>query len=262
MFRTQQGPLLWVYIVGALIFAAGVLFAISLVPGRGRKPLIAAITFLAGLFYATEFFWPVNTEGENFLTPFMEPVSHMATVLQAFALGMGIYSLLSLHLRSITRQRTGWGYSVVLIAAIFALAVPAILNEYHPNRYNAGLKAIFYNGGLVSLDAAMFSIIAFYIVSAAYRAFRIRSTEATILLASAMIVMLGQVAMGQVLTNWIPNEGFASNFRLENLKSWILYKVNSPALQAVDFGLGIGFLALSLRLWLSLERGSYFEKEL
>jgi hypothetical protein len=113
-----------------------------------------------------------------------------------------------------------------------------------------------------SLDATMFSIIAFYIVSAAYRAFRIRSTEATILLVSAAIIMLGQVAIGQAITNGIPNEGLTANFRVENLANWILKKVNSPAIMAIDFGLGVGGLATALRLWLSLERGSYFEEEL
>ena len=107
----------------------------------------------------------------------------------------------------------------------------------------------------------MFTIVAFYIVSAAYRAFRIRSREATIILASAFIIMLGQVALGQALTSVFPNEGFTANFRVENATNWIFNKVNSPALLAVNFGLSIGGLATSLRLWLSLERGSYFDEE-
>jgi hypothetical protein len=46
------------------------------------------------------------------------------------------------------------------------------------------------------------------------------------------------------------------------MANWILKKVNSPAIMAIDFGLGVGGLATALRLWLSLERGSYFEEEL
>ena len=262
MFRPQSGTTLWLYILGALLVSAVLFFALQALPGRARKPLVALITFVAGLYYAAEFFWPTGPDGENWLSPAKQPISEMSQVLGAFALGLGVYSLSLVHLRAILRQRSGWGFSVVLFAALFAIAVSGLLNTYRPNRYNEGAFRFFFNGGLQSLDAAMFSIIAFYIVSAAYRAFRIRSVEATILLASALIVMLGQVALGQALTNGIPNQGLAANLRVENISNWILTRVNSPAILAVDFGLGIGALAASLRLWLSLERGSYFDKEL
>jgi hypothetical protein len=262
MFRPVSGPLLWVYIAGALAVSGVVFFALQLIPGRFRKPLVALITFVAGLFYATEFFLPVGADNANFLTPYLDPVAQMTQVLQAFALGLGVYSLAAVHLRAIARQRSGWGFSVVLFAALFAIGISGLLKEYRPNRYNEGVFNFLFEGGLQNLDAAMFSIIAFYIVSAAYRAFRVRSVEATILLASASIVMLGQVALGQALTNGIPDQGFAANLRVENVANWILTRVNSPALLAVEFGLGIGALATSLRLWLSLERGSYFDKEL
>lgn len=262
MFQPKQGAALWGFIVLALVVSALAFFALQVIPARFRKPLIVAITFLGGLFYAVEFFWPVNAEGTNFLTPYLQPVSDVTNVVQAFALGLGLYTLVSVHGRNIVRQRSGWGFSLVLLAAIVLMAVPGLLRISHPNRYNMNLYRIFYNGGLSKLDAAMFSIIAFYIVSAAYRAFRIRSVEATILLTSAAVVMLGNVAIGQAITSGFANEGFTANFRFENLGNWLMTRVSSPALNAVDFGLGIGGLATSLRLWLSLERGSYFEKEL
>jgi hypothetical protein len=200
---------------------------------------------------------------QNFLTPYLKPVSQMTTVLQAFALGIGVYSLLAVHLRTVARKREGWGFSVVLLAAIVAMAVPAIWKEYAPD--NKALKnfyLILYDGAYNALISTMFSIVAFYIVSAAYRAFRVRSREATIILVSAFVLMLGQVALGQALTGGIPNTGFSANLRVENMANWILTRVNSPAILAIDFGLGIGSLATSLRLWLSLERGSYFDEEL
>lgn len=262
MLGPQEGVRLWLYILGALIASVGIFFALQLIPGRFRKPLVALITFVAGLFYAVEFFWPVNAEGQNWLSPGVEPVAHMTQVLQAFALGLGVYSLSMVHLRAIARQRSGWGFSVVLFGAMLAICILGLLKEERPNRYNENAFNFFFVGGLQSLDATMFSIIAFYIVSAAYRAFRIRSTEATILLVSAFIVMMGQVALGQIFTSALPAEGLAANLRLENIRNWILTQVNSPAILAVDFGLGIGSLATALRLWLSLERGSYFDKEL
>lgn len=266
MFTPQHGGALYAYIFGALVLSAILIFALTLVPPRARKPLIAAITFIAGLYYAAEFFWPVYTNGphagENFLTPLQKPLTDAATVLQTFALGLGVYSLVTAHLRNITRQRGSWGFSVILLGAIFAMLIPSLLNQAHPNRYNASVHTLVFDGAFNSLNSTMFSIIAFYIVSAAYRAFRIRSVESSILLVSAFVIMLGQVAIGQALTAWVPDTGFAANFRVENFANWISTRVNSPAVLAVDFGLGVGGLATSLRLWLSLERGSYFDQEL
>jgi hypothetical protein len=38
--------------------------------------------------------------------------------------------------------------------------------------------------------------------------------------------------------------------------------LNMAALRAVGFGIGVGGLAMSLRVWLSLEKGTYFGKEM
>jgi len=52
---------------------------------------------------------------------------------------------------------------------------------------------------------------------------------------------------------------FFSIFRTDSISNWLLVYVNSPALRAISFGLGVGELAMALRIWLSLERGVYFE---
>lgn len=120
---------------------------------------------------------------------------------------------------------------------------------------------ILFNGMFNSLDATMFAILAFFIVSAAYRAFRIRSAEATLMMLSAFIIMLGQVPLGIVLTNWIPHDSHFAIFRLEVMANWILTGINAAAFRAIIFGILMGYLAMSLRVWLSLERGSYFGRD-
>jgi hypothetical protein len=111
------------------------------------------------------------------------------------------------------------------------------------------------------MDAAMFSIIAFFILSAAYRAFRIRSIEATVLLASALVVMLS--LMGAVTNAWQGGidtlahgnqASFLQNFSLDTIRGWLTNNVQTPSIRGIDFGIGIGSLAMGLRLWLSLER--------
>lgn len=254
------------------------LFLIQAIPNRLRKPTIALCTFLAGLYYAAEFFIPVHKlpdgSSGNFLTPYFDFSGNFANVLFGFAIGLGVISLLGLHLRAIGRMREGWGFSVVLVVAFLAMTVFGIMNEYWPHARIApaisgfssatnahDVYSFLFNGGLASLDSAMFALIGFYIISASYRAFRIRSVEASLLMLSALIVMLGQVTLGTAITNRLPITGNLANLRFENMAAYILVQINAPAIRAVTFGLAVGLLATSLRLWLSLERNAYFDQE-
>src|SRR5206468_1591523 len=128
-------------------------------------------------------------------------------------------------------------------------------------RYADDLYTYLFQGLYLNLEATMFSILAFYIISAAYRAFRIRSAEAAILMITAVVLMLGQVPVGALLTAWIPPHGTWAALRIENISQWVLTAINAPVQRAIGFGLRLGQLAMALRIWLSLERGTYFGRE-
>jgi len=100
-----------------------------------------------------------------------------------------------------------------------------------------------FNNIDVPLDGTMFSLLAFFIASAAYRTFRARTPEAALLLIAAMIVMLGRVPVGRLLGGWLGQSA-----------EWIFDIPSTAAKRGILLGVALGSIATSLRIILGLER--------
>lgn len=105
-----------------------------------------------------------------------------------------------------------------------------------------GYKWLFDNI-LVPLDATMFALLAFFMASAAYRTFRARTPEATVLLLVAIIVMLGRVPIGEMITRHMPQ-----------ISEWFMMVPTVAAKRGILFGVALGSIATSLRIILGIER--------
>ena len=264
MFEPVKSGIWYLYILGSIVLVAILIGVLSLLPSKSRRLVVLSITFLGGLFYALEFFLPTrkmligddpNAEG-NFLTEHIVPMANVLPAIAACAVGLGVINLFQVHSKRVMKRNADSINSIAFFVSAFAMGIVWIMaKQPTPNPTAKALSKILFEGALQSLDATMFSIIAFYITSAAYRAFRVKSLEATLLLATALIVMLGQITIGQLLTSWLPDY-----LHVEVVRNWILTKVNAPATRAIAVGLGIGSLAVGLRIWLGLERGSYFDQ--
>ncbi len=101
-----------------------------------------------------------------------------------------------------------------------------------------------YEAFFTPLGSAMFSLLAFFLASAAYRAFRVRSFEALLMMLAALLVMLGQIPFGPL---YISED-------LPAIRLWLLKYISTPAFRAIFFGAAIAGLSMAVRTWLSLER--------
>lgn len=192
-------------------------------------------------------------------------------ILAAVAFILGGANLFTHHLQKMTARRAGWGYSAVTLAAfvatfiagMFKLGIPAA--ERYPNYSWSGsyqeegspfwwLYEYVYN----PLTATMFALLAFYVASAAFRAFRAKNTEATLLLVTAFIVLLGRTYAGTWLTSGVPEDYPALTF--PGATVIIMGVFNTAGQRAIMIGIALGVAATSLKVLLGVDR-SYLGSE-
>ena len=208
---------------------------------RREVPLL--ITAIVGLTLIVVYFVPHPP-----FSDLRDLFSDWFGVIAAFAIYLGILSLLKINVDKIYKKKSGWGFSIVTILG-FLLFVSVGLYEgsdfgEYGTKYYYLYDRIYY-----PLMATMFAILAFFIGSASYRAFRARNFEATVLLLAAFFVMLGRVPIGYYLTSWLP-EGF----RMGNLADWIMDYPQTAGQRAVMIGIALGIVSTSLRVILGIER--------
>ena len=105
------------------------------------------------------------------------------------------------------------------------------------------------------LTATMFAMLAFYISSAAFRAFRAKNLDASLLLGTALIVLLGRISLGYVLTDFIDPAGPLAFLRLEVLtEGWIMKVFATAGNRAIMIGIALGTVSTSLKILLGIDR--------
>jgi hypothetical protein len=92
-------------------------------------------------------------------------------------------------------------------------------------------------------NATMFALLAFFVASAAFRAFRARNVEAALLLGSAIIILVARAPIGRTIHPVLPE-----------ISDWILDIPNNAGRRAIMMGAAIGAIATGLRVILGLER--------
>ena len=177
-------------------------------------------------------------------------ILNWALIIEPFALVLAVVTLIQVHLSRIRRRTEYWQYSIVVFAGMITMVVIGIpFGIEHP-----GFQWLF-EYVQVPMDATMFSLLAFFIASAAYRAFRARTFEATLLLVAALIVMIGNVPIGDriwnIFTSWIP---WLPENATSWARQWILDNPNLAARRGIILGVGLGVISQSIRIILGIER--------
>jgi len=206
-----------------------------------------AVAFLTGMALVVSFFFREGT----LVGDLSKNLKIWLTIVGGFTLLLGVVSITRVNWAGVKRQKSGWGYKLLTLVSIFVMAIPSILPASWSPLFGRAEGSI-YDWLFTYLDspmmATMFATLAFYIASAAYRAFRARTVESTILLLVATIVMLWRVPMGEAFLNLFPGDlpGF--------LNAFVMNGANLAVQRGIIIGAALGAASMSLRIILGIER--------
>jgi len=213
-----------------------------------KKYLPLAIVFIFGIFTLASYYVPHRLSED-----YLEQINIWENIVSAFGFFLGLISLFYSHYMKIKKRVDGWGYSIFVFIGFFLMVIPAIYSkgvQLAPDgtvTYLGWAFRYIYN----PLSATMFSILAFYIISTAYRSFRIKSAQAFVLFIAAFILILGRVPLGQIiwdnLLSW-------TKINVGQAIDWIIGVPSTAGKRGIMIGIAIGAVVTSLKIIFGIER--------
>ncbi len=224
---------------------------------KRKIPLL--ITFTVGIILIISEFIPHKPFGQ-----LSGELEIWFLIISGFAILLGQLSLFKVNILKIKYKQRDWQFYVVTLISFVVMVTLGFL-------WGTGKSAgMLGHGEIISstlghkpfdylfhnvyqhLQATMFSLLAFFIASAAYRAFIGRTVESNLLLTSAVLVMLGNTTFGSLLTGWLPE---SLNFlHLPKVSEFIMTFPTTAGQRAIMIGAGLGIIGSSLRIILGIER--------
>lgn len=211
-----------------------------------KKKFPLLLVFISALFGFLAFFVykkPIH-DADQFLR------NKFLLIIGVFAIILGLGSLIHYHIMKIRYKRQHWQYSWITLISMLVTTIigifggltgegvlPTAIGNFHFD-----IQSLF-TGIIVPLGSTMFALLAFFMCSAAYRAFRFRNLHAGVLMIAALIVMLGQIPL---TTSWIPG--------IFELRQWILDVPNLASKRGIMIGVGLGVIATAFKIILGIER--------
>lgn len=197
------------------------------------------ITAVCTLAMFGDYFFDINLIHEGATV-----IQTWTIIISFFTLLIGAVILLLFHTGRILKRMKGqWYFSAVVIGAFAIEAAFGLVGVVSKDTTYAN---IYVNYG-APIEAALYSLLAFYVAVAAYRVFRAKNIDATLLLGAGLLVMFGSAPFGIMI--WPAAREVAA---------WILTVPNAAVQRAVLIASVIGLVAMGVRVLLGREKGLGF----
>ncbi|RME28012.1 MAG: hypothetical protein D6800_04375 [Candidatus Zixiibacteriota bacterium] len=213
-----------------------------------RTTLPVIIAFLSGFIMVVTFFF--DADG-TMLGATRQQLLVWVTIIGGFTLLLGVISITRVNYRAVVTRQKGWIYNLLTLVSVFIMLIPSVLPRSWSPLFGDDRGSIydwFFTYLSIPMMSTMFAMLAFYIASAAYRAFRARNAQATLLLVTASLVMLWRVPIGEALLRQI------SDAIPVWLNTYVMNGFNLAVQRGIIIGAALGAASMSLRIMLGIER--------
>ena len=200
-----------------------------------KRVLPTVTAMVVGFLVLVDFFFD-----NSYLNALGVTLINWVMIIAAFALILGFLNVLAFHLRKIIRRQEGWLYSIALLVVAGTVLLGGLTSV---QGYRAPLVRAIFDYVQTPLQASIFSLLAFYMASAGYRAFRARNFETFLLVVACLVVLVGQAPLAQYIWEQLPT-----------LKDWVLGVPSTAGARGILIGVALGSLATGVRLLVGFDR--------
>ncbi len=177
------------------------------------------------------------------VSEFVAGTQSWTVIMAAFALILAFLSLVRYHGPRVLEQSrkladrflSAWFLVIATITTIVGIVLDTTSAQYQ----------FIFQKVFSPLSIAFWSIMAFYYIAAIYRSFRPKSLEAVVLLVSGFLVVTKNAPIIGAVAPW-----------WEYLGSWIMDVPAVGGMRGLIIGVGVGVVALGIRVLLQMEERS------
>jgi hypothetical protein len=202
-----------------------------------KRTLPTSIAIAVGIFVLVSIFTPYTL-----LDAFGLYFIDVAIIIAAFAFFLGVLNLLRVHARKLRESPADRIFSFVLLVVMILVLVfglPPVEGE--PSGPSQPLVQWLFENVQVPIQASLSALLVFLLITAAYRLLSLRNVESAVMLLVALLVLLGQAAVGLFPP-------------LVAVRDWIIAVPALAGIRGILLGVALGAILTGLRLLLGIER--------
>jgi len=198
-----------------------------------KREVPIALTALCGVFLFGGYFFKIP-----FLTTGGVELQNWGIIIAAFAFAMAATNLSRIHVARIAKGGSEAVFSVILLCGLGVTLASGIFGGTTSKPFD-----FVFRGIMTPLAAAFYAMTAFHLASASYRAFRAKSAQATALLVTGVLLMIGRAPIGEVIWGKFPA-----------IAQWIMSYVNLAGSRGIQMSTAVGTVGLALRILTGIDR--------